>query len=83
MRHADQVAAHQHERREQCDMNPLMLDFCWVVYDDVTVPKFAERMCPMGRTIAFAFLGFMLVAGTATVMTIELKPAKVCSGPNC
>jgi hypothetical protein len=33
--------------------------------------------------IAFALLGLMLVAGTATVMAIELQPAKICSGPNC
>jgi hypothetical protein len=37
----------------------------------------------MNRMIAFAVLGLMLVDGTATAMTIEPKPAKVCSGPNC
>jgi hypothetical protein len=59
-----------------------MLDFRWVAYDD-GVPKFAERSCPMNRMIAFEFLSLMLVAGTPTAMTIEPKPAKVCSGPNC
>jgi hypothetical protein len=37
----------------------------------------------MNKMIAFAFLGLMLVAGTATAMTVEPKPAKLCSGPNC
>jgi hypothetical protein len=37
----------------------------------------------MNRMIAFALLGLMRVADTATVMTIEPQPAKICSGPNC
>jgi len=59
-----------------------MLDFRWVAYDD-GVPKFAERSCPMNRMIAFEFLSLMLVAGTATAMTIRNEAGQGLRRADC
>ena len=71
------------ENRLGESVKPLMLDFRWVGYDGMTACQFAERSFPMNRMIAFAFPGLMLVAGTATAITIKNEAGQGLRRADC